>query len=1070
MKKIFIAIGLIAMQMYFAQDEDFLPKIIPSSPQATELGRYGNVPVGMFTGTPNVNLSIYTLKESGIEIPINITYNSSGVQVDGVAKQLGIDWNLIVGGIISRQINDMDDLVYPFHQVDTSDLCNSNSFEAATIASGSVDTEKDTFSFSFLGNSGKFFFDGNTIIQTTPSSLKIEKLAAPNNATPKFKITDIDGTEYYFGGGNSVESSFNRSHCGAVQPPVINDTAWYLTKIVTNQGQEALFNYSHETFQYNQSYYQTAYAAINAGGVFSNAVLQPPCYNELRHDASFLQEIIVNDKKIQFNYQKIDSNSNESKQLISMEIYHNATNLLKKYVFNYDAYLPPSDKLEWTNSYTNSNEKHIFLKNVKELEPNNTEIVTKYAFDYYSPDQLAPRHSFAKDIYGYLNNANNSNIIYNNLINSNPTGNNDYVFQAFKYISSNRTPNFPYTGNGMLKNIYYPTKGRTEFIYESNTIRRDKTITPGETTISDVSIAESVGYSTIANSSVFTVASNTTAKLYAVAWRECGADDPVHPPQVIVYVLNADTGATVKYFTTSGPSDTTADLQAGVNYKIQIKLSRPCLGANAFINILPAPYNITINDPAGGVRVQKTLDYDNNGNTEIKKYYYSELETMDKTTGIPSTIHPDFARNVDQFIEGNLQKLTMFSNVKNSMFSLDGYSIMYPTVIEGFGENFEKGGIVHQFYGSQDGLPAYICGNMIRGVSFSNTFLAGHELKNRSIRKNGNNFITLSSDEYTYSRKPLYDKSFDNFVAKKSEFYDQSVPGNNGNLSTTFYAVNSYQTQSEFNYLSSKKSTKYDLNGTHPVLTQTEYFYENPSHFQMSKEKVTLPEGIVSETNYQYSYEKGNQLMIERNMVGIPLETAKTQTVNGITSILSKTETIYPTSVPTSQTGNLVLPTSILSYSLQNPTTGSIEVTYDKYDLKGNVQQYTTKNGVSTTIIWGYNQTQPIAKIEGAKLSDINQALISSIVSASDTDALATINNDETAFLSVLNNFRNDPSLSAYQITTFTYDPLTGVRSITPASGIREVYIYDSANRLKEVREQNQTGKLLKEYQYNYKN
>jgi hypothetical protein len=55
-------------------------------------------------------------------------------------------------------------------------------------------------------------------------------------------------------------------------------------------------------------------------------------------------------------------------------------------------------------------------------------------------------------------------------------------------------------------------------------------------------------------------------------------------------------------------------------------------------------------------------------------------------------------------------------------------------------------------------------------------------------------------------------------------------------------------------------------------------------------------------------------------------------------------------------------------------------------------------------------------------------------------------------------------------VTTYTYDPLIGVRSITPPSGIREVYIYDTANRLKEIRENDATGKLLKEFKYNYKN
>jgi hypothetical protein len=135
-------------------------------------------------------------------------------------------------------------------------------------------------------------------------------------------------------------------------------------------------------------------------------------------------------------------------------------------------------------------------------------------------------------------------------------------------------------------------------------------------------------------------------------------------------------------------------------------------------------------------------------------------------------------------------------------------------------------------------------------------------------------------------------------------------------------------------------------------------------------------------------------------------------------------------------------------------------VKYDKYDSKGNLQQYTTKDGVSTVIIWGYNGTQPIAKIENAKLENIGQSFIDSIVNASNTDAAAERNNDETTLLNAFKTFKDN--LSGYQITTYTYDPLIGVRSITPPSGIREVYLYDDAGRLKEIREQNNTGKLLK--------
>jgi hypothetical protein len=172
------------------------------------------------------------------------------------------------------------------------------------------------------------------------------------------------------------------------------------------------------------------------------------------------------------------------------------------------------------------------------------------------------------------------------------------------------------------------------------------------------------------------------------------------------------------------------------------------------------------------------------------------------------------------------------------------------------------------------------------------------------------------------------------------------------------------------------------------------------------------------------------------------------------------------------KTSGFPLPYEVLSKDLQ---TGNdiTQIVYDRYDFRGNLQQYTTKDGIPIAIVWGYNQTYPIAKIEGAaypepaKKTEIPQYLINSIINASNDDALEASGNDETALLTALDDFRKDPLLSDYQITTYTYDPLIGVRSITPPSGVRENYIYDSANRLKEVKDIN--GTVLKEYQYHYK-
>lgn len=58
-------------------------------------------------------------------------------------------------------------------------------------------------------------------------------------------------------------------------------------------------------------------------------------------------------------------------------------------------------------------------------------------------------------------------------------------------------------------------------------------------------------------------------------------------------------------------------------------------------------------------------------------------------------------------------------------------------------------------------------------------------------------------------------------------------------------------------------------------------------------------------------------------------------------------------------------------------------------------------------------------------------------------------------------------ALPNYQITTYTYNPLIGVTSVTPPSGIRENYIYDNSNRLEKIIDLN--NNILKEFKYKYK-
>ncbi|MFP3802653.1 hypothetical protein, partial [Paraburkholderia sp. SIMBA_027] len=48
-------------------------------------------------------------------------------------------------------------------------------------------------------------------------------------------------------------------------------------------------------------------------------------------------------------------------------------------------------------------------------------------------------------------------------------------------------------------------------------------------------------------------------------------------------------------------------------------------------------------------------------------------------------------------------------------------------------------------------------------------------------------------------------------------------------------------------------------------------------------------------------------------------------------------------------------------------------ISFDIYDSKGNIIQITGPQG-SAVVIWGYKQTQPIARIEGATYAQVMQA------------------------------------------------------------------------------------------------
>lgn len=251
------------------------------------------------------------------------------------------------------------------------------------------------------------------------------------------------------------------------------------------------------------------------------------------------------------------------------------------------------------------------------------------------------------------------------------------------------------------------------------------------------------------------------------------------------------------------------------------------------------------------------------------------------------------------------------------------------------------------------------------------------------------------------------------------------------------------------------------------LLTVTSETVRDTKDFNIIYKKTTESDGTVNEQNITYPWGVALETpkLWNAGIISVPVKSEMKR--NG--KLVSKSETKFDNS-------SNYYPTSQISYFPDTPSQSFKNISYDLYDDKGNPVQYTSfpdagSAGFPTTIIWGYNKTVPIAKIEGAKLSDIPASLITAIVNASNNDANATAAQEEAlekTLVDALNSFKNNTALQNFMVTCYTYNPLVGVTTVIPPNGMMEFYKYDAYNRLSRVVDVN--GNTVKEHQYHNKN
>lgn len=317
-------------------------------------------------------------------------------------------------------------------------------------------------------------------------------------------------------------------------------------------------------------------------------------------------------------------------------------------------------------------------------------------------------------------------------------------------------------------------------------------------------------------------------------------------------------------------------------------------------------------------------------------------------------------------------------------------------------------------------------------------------------------------DDYMDPADPFYRKYYNltyNGILKKKKTYNaqnqllenieyeyefQEIPGADKNSAGLFFSTPSW-----VKYLKETSTIK-RAQSDYTIVNETVY---SPDNFQQISSKTTAPDGNVQETSVKYAQDLPDTKLINANIISVPLQTLVKNngtTVSGLKINYDDPVHFYPSSAENSDLNQV--------YEKQ--------ITFDLYDDKGNLVQSTDKAGMTVTTIWGYHKTLPIARITGAKYSDISSlAVISSAVAASDADADNPAN--EAALLTALENLRLDTALKQYPVSVSAYDPLIGITHSVTANGIKMIYAYDTVGRLTAVKDGN--GKVIKENLYNYK-
>ncbi|MDR0863849.1 MAG: RHS repeat protein, partial [Candidatus Symbiothrix sp.] len=1006
------------------------------SPNAASLGLYGDIPVSLYTGTPDISIPLYDVRVGNYSLPISLSYHASGVRVDQHPGWTGLGWSLFAGGVITRTVHDMPDeydsnhLLNDFYTNEASgnragyyynnqyrgvlygDSWNYLTYLQSIAQSLEMffDTAPDEFSFSFPGCSGKFYLDhqGNWVVQCNkPVKVEFDGEFLPITFCDKpirwnseqtstgrtinreyspcfrgFIITAEDGTKYVFGGdSDAIDFSldfFNQNDDDWTA------TAWYLTKIIlpANQAYNPGIEFTYERKEYNNQMYIAAQYDVGSTGTYAGWGWHPRlgCSN--------------------YNY-STDMSDNYGGKLIAPVYLKEITT--DDVVVSFNKSVTNELRYKDTETYKNKYEAlsakgltypFLFLNkgNADYLSfPNCLERLKWYQLDAITVKNRATPPETLKTITFSYSNSSTQRLTLDSVCES---GKNPY---RFLYDRISRLP-------GYLSN-------KTDHWGFFN---------------------------------------NTSAPL----------------PSVVTYRKNnqsyVDTTHTYpslrKYYQYREPK------VSCMQYGVLNKIFYPTGGYTEFEfephdyrqQLQPERWQLPLvqysaNQLTGGLRIKriKNSPTQESPAQTVKEYYYVSDYPQNKSSAFQSSgvlggqIQYFLTYTVKAFNDNSASKtIKTFSSISllPSCNNGSGSHIGYTEVIE---EKPDNSFTRYQFSNFDNGYmderaEAIIQETTTPYVSFTSKasdrgLMLLQEDYNADGKKVKRKDIVYTPDNYNYVR--AMDASYKNICTENAVSYDEGA----------VYKILTY-TMLPFSEIDSI------FDSTNGVL-ETGNYYHYANKLTTEIETFSRSSGESHSVKYKYPMDYlGDTIydaMIAKNILNPVVEK----------SFYKGTQFIEKEVYNHQQWHSLFYAPYNMQYQSKN---GNLEtrLQYD-YDQKGNIREAVKDGEEKAVYLWGYHNQYPIAAIENATFAQVQAAMNYDDTQMAFVSSRSTPSVDDW---NAINGLRQ--TLPHALVTTYTYKPLVGRLTATDPRGQTVSYTYDDYGRLTSIKDPN--DQALSNYSYKY--